>query len=163
MEPTKALKNLKKKLKNDRFYPTDYDRESLNTLISFYNSTEKSMKLTFTNYRKLVLLLYLYELRNAKIDKVKKMTAKDAKDKIEQLIIYKPEDLLINDLIDTAGDRKLFNYQADNDVTDESKAVDYGKASSGLDEFQQKKLIELIDTITTNVITSESNRNKKNK
>src|SRR6056297_3105607 len=118
MKPEKAIQNLKNKLKRDRMFVSDYDRESINSIIKFYNQTEEGMMLSYDNYRKLVLLLFLYELKNAKIlrNENPKLNAKEVQEKIEQLIVHKDEDLLHVDLIHEADARRLFNFEADNDI-----------------------------------------------
>ena len=161
MKPTRALQNLKKKLKNDRFYPSDYDRESLNCLISYYNSTEEAISLRFTNYYKIVSLLFLYELRNARaVDNKRLQTAADVIEKIENLIVFAEQDKIFSDIIDEADIWKLFNYQAQNDVNDKSKLQDLANASSGITDKQQQQIINLLKEMTSNIVVSESNKNK---
>ena len=161
MKPTKAIENLKKKLKNDRFYPSDYDRESLNTLISYYNATENAVSLRFSNYYKIVSLLFLYELRNARaVDNKQIQTASDAQEKIENLVVFADQKNILSDLIAEADIWKLFNYQAKNDVNDKDKLKEYAKASSGINDKQQQQIINLLKEMTSNIVASESNKNK---
>ena len=166
MKPEKAITNLKNKLKNDRFYVSDYDRESINSIIKFYNQTEEGMMLSYNNYRKLVLLLFLYELKNAKIlrNENPKLNAKEVQEKIEQLIVYKDEDLLSIDLINEVDVRRLFNFEADNETPngpDDENLAEYLEASQTISEKAKEKLFDMVNQTTTTIIANESYKNKK--
>ena len=164
MKPEKAIQNLKNKLKRDRLFVSDYDRESINSIIKFYNETETGMMLSYNNYRKLVLLLFLYELKNSKIlrNEKPKMNAKEVQEKIEQLIVYKDEDLLSIDLVNEVDVRRLFNFEAENETPkDDDNLDEYLEASQSISAKAKEKLFDMVNQTTTSIIANESYKNKQ--
>jgi len=177
MKLIKAITHLKRKFTQPKFFVNDYDQECLNTVIDFYNETETGTKLTFENYYQLVLMIFRYEIINAKLNRLlrhgeesypdKELSILDIRDEVAKKIVnsdWKTQWALLT--ID-ADIQKLNNYEAKNqksifDLTIEDIQNDkeaYLKASL-LTEKNKDDMERIIKGITTQIILNESHKNK---
>ena len=161
MKLIKAITHLKRKFTQPKFFVNDYDQECLNTVIDLYNTTEKGISLKFENYHLLVVLIFQYELINAKLNN-RNVKLTDIRDHVLRVVTRADTKRHLVELMNEAGTAKTKAKLPDietmsvNDIKDPVKFMN----DCFLNQDEQSKITKFIETITAQIVLNESNKNK---
>jgi len=161
MKLIKAITHLKRKFTQPKFFVNDYDQECLNTVIDFYNITEKEITLNYRNYNLLVILIFQYELINAKLNK-RNVKLSDIRDHIMHIITRGDNERHLVEVLNEANTAKTKAKIPDietlsiDDIDDPIKFMN----DCFLNQDEESKIIKFIETITAQIVLNESHKNK---
>ena len=161
MKLIKAINHLKRKFTQPKFFVNDYDQECLNTVIDLYNTTEKGISLKFENYHLLVVLIFQYELINAKLNN-RNVKLTDIRDHVLRVVTRADTKRHLVELMNEANTAKTKNKLPNietmsvDDIDDPLKFMN----DCFLKQHEESKIIKFMETITSQIVLNESNKNK---
>lgn len=176
MKLLQSIQHLRRKLTRKKFYVEDKDTEALNTIINFYNDSEKGFQLNFRNYQLLIVLIFKYEIINARLNQLldksngitpkKSLSVLDIRKNVLELITTYSNEKHIADLILEAGTQKFNNFEVlkgidVEDMTIEDITNDKGYLNAMLfSDANEKKLMQIVNDMTNAIIINESAKNR---
>ena len=176
MKLLQSIQHLRRKLTRKKFYVEDKDTEALNTIIAFYNESEKGFQLNFRNYQLLIVLILKYEIANMRanqlFDKLNGITPKkslnilDVRKRVIEVITTYPNEKHIAELILESGTQKFANKLITKGIDiDEMKIEDIANDEGLLKamlftELNEKKLMQIVNDMTNAIIMNESAKNR---